>query len=134
MTEIGPKELFFNQQNNIKYDAITLALHILKMNNVEFTSLSLDKLIHRKLNTNNGLTISALNILIFYKSESSNNFLPKQHKQNIFNKPSFDPSFDPFNPSFDPFNKPLIDPSFDPSFEPQTDQFNKLDQFNKQFI
>lgn len=140
MSEIGPNQILFNQPNCIKSDAIALAYNILQMHNIEFTSLSLDELKNKKSNiSNHSLINSALNILIFYKLEDSNGFLPKQHNQNIFIEPRIDqPSFEPF----EPFTRPRIDaPSFtrqsfdQPSFDrrPSFDQssFNQLNSFQK---
>ena len=136
MSLIGPNQIIFNQPTNIRSDAIALALNVLQMHNVEFTSLSLDELKKNRSNiSNNSLINSALNILIFYKYEDDkfNGFLPKQHeefntlriKQSI--KPPLGPSIEP---SFDPFD------SFPKINRINTDQ--KLEsinnQFDKQFI
>jgi hypothetical protein len=124
MSEIGPNQILFNQQNNIKSDAIALALNMLQMHNIEFTSLSLDELKKTRSNiSNNGLINSALNILIFYKLEDGSNELPKQQISELQINPSIRPSIRPFiKPQIGQFN----DPSFD-IFDP----FNSFPKINR---
>lgn len=130
MSLIGPNQMF-NNPVNIKNDAITLALNVLQMSKVEFTSFSIMELRNMKSNmSNNGLMNCALNILIFYKSEEDrfNGFSPKQHNMNFIDNKS-----DLFGPhlrgQFNVNNRPDI---FEPKFEPKLN--NSLDLLNKQFI
>ncbi len=73
----------FDTVKNIENDAIILALNILQMSYAEYNYMSVQDLKNERKKNNYGLNNNALNILIYYKSNSlksnfkQTNLLPK---------------------------------------------------------